>query len=567
MTEPELTARDRPGCGSVGGRIVGTLFFGVFLFMGSIFVVLILGETVRQAAVWFWPEAPCVVIASGVAETDSESKPYRPDVLFEYQVGGRGYRGRAVARGATESASFDRARRLADRLPAGSRTTCRVNPVLPGDAVLERRTPWVLLMVPLPLIFVVIGGAGLWGIWRHGQMNPAVRETRSISQRAPVVHGLGRKIAFGIGALFTGIGGGLTIFLLIIPSARLVAAAGWLEVPATVQQSTVRSWSTDDGTSYRADVLYEYRAGSRSWLSNRRTFFPMGSSGYDGNQAIVRRYPEGSVVTCFIDPDDPSRSVLDRKLRLEYLIGLLPVLFLLAGIALLRHALRGQRPGAQHPAAAAEPADDDAAELALEPAAGPVTKIVGMIFFAAFWNGIVGIFVWQAVESFRRGTPEWFMAVFLIPFVLIGLALIGGVVYTALAAFNPRPLITISPGRPRLGSRLRVDWRFSGRAGRIRHLTVALEGHEKASYRRGTDTHTDRSVFASFELVDTSSDWEIPRGSAEVAIPEDTMHSFSAASNAVVWAIYVHGEITRWPDVEESFEIELRPLPHDGLAP
>ena len=37
---------------------------------------------------------------------------------------------------------------------------------------------------------------------------------------------------------------------------------------------------------------------------------------------------------------------------------------------------------------------------------------------------------------------------------------------------------TISPASPRLGTRLQVGWAFTGRAGRISHLEIALEEGE-----------------------------------------------------------------------------------------
>jgi hypothetical protein len=155
----------------------------------------------------------------------------------------------------------------------------------------------------------------------------------------------------------------------------------------------------------------------------------------------------------------------------------------------------------------------------------------------------------------------------MIPFVAVGLALVAGIFYFTLALANPRPRISMSPPRPRLGDRLDIEWSFAGRASRISALRIVLEGLEKATYRRGTDTHTDREVFASMTLVETSVEWEIARGRASVEIPEDTMHSFDGGNNAIVWAIHVHGEIGRWPDVAETFEIEVRPLSRERLLP
>jgi len=550
-----------------GGKGCLTVFFLVFLLMGGAFTIVIIGETLRETAVWFWPEVPCTILASGVEETGNDSDPYQPSVHFEYRIDGRDYEGRRVSRGDTSTSSYDKARRPADRHSPGSRATCRVNPDIPGDVVLERRLPWIGLVVFLPLIFVTVGAGGIYAVWKGDPKLGTSFRRESISQRAHQGKNLGRRIGLGVGLLFAAVGGSLSVFLLIVPATRLLSAAGWEERPATIKSSTLRSWSTDDGTSYGADVLYEYAAEGRQWISNRRSFFPMSSSDYEGAKTIVNRYPEGGTTSCFVDPNDPTRSVLDRSFQVVYLIGLFPLIFLLAGVGLTAHSLRVRSAAAPDSPESTDNTEAYAAELVLEPESGPIAKVVGMLLIATLWNGIVSIFVWQAVKGMQSGNPDWFLMVFLIPFVLVGLALIVGIFYTFLGAFNPRPKLTISPAAPRLGTRLRIEWSFHGQVSRISHLRIMLEGFEKATYRRGTDTHTDRQVFASLELVDTSSDWEISRGSTEVEIPEDTMHRFTSANNAVIWSLYVHGEIARWPDVMETFEIDVRPLTRERLLP
>ena len=42
--------------GEAAGRGCGTIFFGLFLVLGLMFVVLIVGEAVKQTVPWFWPE-------------------------------------------------------------------------------------------------------------------------------------------------------------------------------------------------------------------------------------------------------------------------------------------------------------------------------------------------------------------------------------------------------------------------------------------------------------------------------------------------------------------------------
>ncbi len=341
----------------------------------------------------------------------------------------------------------------------------------------------VALAVFLPLIFVAVGASGIYGVWRRTPNQSAEGRPESISQRARGTKDLGRKIELGLGLLFSVVGGGLTIFLLVVPVFRLIQASTWVETPAVVKASTLRSWSTDDGTSYRADVLYEYTVGGGARLSNRRTFFPPNSGGYDGARAIVDSHPEGSSTTCYVDPEDPTRSVLDRGFHGEYLIGLFPLVFLLAGLGLTVHALRTRRKSASASPVQETTLKGTPRTSTLKPDAGPIAKVIGMLLVAAIWNGIVSIFVWQVVQGWRNGNPEWFLTIFLIPFVLVGLALIGGIFYTFLASFNPRPRLTISPSAPRAGD---SDCGSSGRSAVGSAASSTSASSSRATKRRPT---------------------------------------------------------------------------------
>jgi hypothetical protein len=341
---------------------------------------------------------------------------------------------------------------------------------------------------------------------------------------------------------------------------RLALALTWVETPSTIVSSDVRSWETDDGYSHRADVLYEYEAGGRVWRSNTADFFSILSSGSDQARAMVKRHPTGSSGHCYVNPADPSKSVLERQFRPHFLLGALTLMFLIAGLAVGVHGLKKMRAGTTAPLAETDEVVDSSQPVELEPTMGPLGKVFGALFFAAFWNGIVSVFVWQAWKSWQQGRPDWFLTLFLIPFVLVGLGAIIAVFYFALAAFNPRPRVTLLSGYPRLGDTLHIEWRFRGRSGRITGLTITLEGQEEATYRRGTDTHTDTEVFATLPLVETRNEWEIPRGSAEVVIPDDTMHSFEADNNKIVWSLKIAGDIPRWPDVDESLPVTVRPM-------
>ena len=82
---------------------------------------------------------------------------------------------------------------------------------------------------------------------------------------------------------------------------------------------------------------------------------------------------------------------------------------------------------------------------------------------------------------------------------------------------------------------------------------------KRRSYRRGTDTHTDTNVFHRATLREVGDSMGVARGTASIRIPDDTMHTFTANNNKIVWTIKMKGDINRWPDIEESFDLTVTP--------
>src|SRR5262249_14438753 len=157
------------------------------------------------------------------------------------------------------------------------------------------------------------------------------------------------------------------------------------------------------------------------------------------------------------------------------------------------------------------------------------------------------------ISGWSSGHGDGCLTVFLIPFVGIGLVLLGLVGYTLLALFNPRPSLKLSSTSVALGDEVEVEWSTEGNVDRVRSCSITLEGREEATYKRGTSTATDKSVFARIELMTSTKGRDLRRGKAKFTIPSDTMHSFKSSNNKIVWSIRVKGEIPRWPDIGEEF--------------
>lgn len=560
------------------GRLVASAFLLVFLGAGLWLAALVGRGIAATARTYAWTPAECTILESGVLEHPGAAKAeesYRFTVAYRYEVDGRTYRGNVYRPGYAGSADLTAARRLAATHPFGARVPCWVDPRDPGSAILARRSPWSGLAILLPLAFVALGIGGLLFLWKvlpraTSDDAGAPRPPRPLSARSATPRwAVGCLAAFFGVFLLAGLGAG-TFFLR--PALRTLAARSWQPTPCTILYSGVRTHPGSDSDTYSLDVLYSYYVGGREHRSSRFELLGGSSSAYDRYEDAARRFPAGSRAICFIDPADPEEAVLERGFGKPYLAAIAPLLFLLVGGGGVYFVLRGAR---AKPSAGLDWLPTTLATgrgyleqapgpVELKPAATPLGKFLGFLFLCLFWNGLVSVFLWQVVQGWRSGDRDWGQTLFLAPFVLVGLVLVGSAIYQLLALANPRPHLALSAASLPPGGSGRLDWRFRGLAGRIRHLRITLEGREEATFRSGKSTTTDRRTFARVEIVETDLATAIPSGSAGFSVPAGTMHSFDAPHNRIVWTIKVHGTIAGWPDVDEDFELTV--VPREALA-
>lgn len=147
-------------------------------------------------------------------------------------------------------------------------------------------------------------------------------------------------------------------------------------------------------------------------------------------------------------------------------------------------------------------------------------------------------------------------------FVLFGLFIDGWAFFFTLKCFNPVPTLVLSEQSIYPGSEFEVSWLFRGKTSSIEKLSLTLIGREKVTFREGTRTRNEESLFHSQVLVDTDAKEMIVKGFELVALPSDTMHSFKSPNNEIQWLIQVRGVVAMWPDIDDAFPITvLTPLP------
>lgn len=366
-----------------------------------------------------------------------------------------------------------------------------------------------------------------------------------------------------------------------------------------VRKSRLAEKQSEGGTLYRPEFQIEYQLRGetyRTWTYDLWTLDPEGGFSPDrkAQAAILNRFPADPVrqYECWYDPADPKVAVLVRDAhRWIWLTFIVPICFILLGSGGLiytaftwgksaeRRAALIQRAGQLAPFDAngrskslfpnvpdsAKITDSPGTRLAyrLPVAITSVWGLLASLFACVLWNSIVSMFVAVAVNSHLEGKPDWFLTLFIVPFLLIGIGLIVFFVRQLLIVKGIGPtLVEISDHPLYPGERYRV---FIQQAGRLRFnlLQVLLVCDEEATYRHGTDARTESRRVYQQPLVE-QADFQVRHGlpfevECEMQVPAGAMHSFKSDHNEVTWKILVKGDVAGWPDYERSFPVIVYP--------
>lgn len=363
----------------------------------------------------------------------------------------------------------------------------------------------------------------------------------------------GRIIFLLLGLVFLGLGTAITWFWSWPVVRDAIDSNHWVATDCRVINSQVGAHSDSDGTTYSIDIVYSYEVNGRTYQSERYDFLGGSSSGRAGKQRVVEEYPPGSIATAYVNPEDPSQAVLVVGFLPKYLLTLLPPLLAAVGIFLLGAGIGF---GSRNPSALAAELDQESGEL--KPVARPFIKVLATASICVFWNGITSIFIWHLVEEWQAGDKQWFLAIFLVPFVLVGLFLIVLVFRTILQIANPKVSATLSPFAPRPGDVVRLNWRIRGDHSRLERLSLRLESREEITVRSGKNSRTQKTVLHESQLIETTNSHEIRAGAVNFQIPEDATPSLDEHPRKIIWEIKARAAIPSWPDVEDDFRFTVR---------
>lgn len=142
--------------------------------------------------------------------------------------------------------------------------------------------------------------------------------------------------------VFVGVGIGLSLWgWSVLQNARV--SQSWPQTPGEIVSSRVRTDEDENGTSYFGEVTFHYVVADSRYTSDNVSF-----GQYSGNRShaeeIVAKYPVGSQVTVYYDPNEVETAVLEPGVTWSsYLLIGMGVLFTCIPIIILPFTLLRRR--------------------------------------------------------------------------------------------------------------------------------------------------------------------------------------------------------------------------------
>lgn len=536
---------------SVRSKLLLTGLCLFFLVLGSASAMDLVQEIGYRRETREWAETDCV-ISTSQAVNDQPAEEYRIAIEYTYVFDGQSYQSTQIRRDTPEVDWIFDAYEWMDRFPAGSSRRCYVDPSDPTQAVLNHDPVNQGWWLPLPLLFVGIGAVLLWFQWRPAR--PTDRKARDL----PREEDTGRTSAadvlvpWGVLSVFVLVGLLCGWFAFACDWVVLRDSQTWDEHPCVIESGRLLEESDEDKPKYRVDICYVYTVDGIEYRSSDYEIGDAFSGDRSGQLDILNRFLPGQKFLCYVNPENPRQAILSRSLARSPWLAIIPGVFLVAGVAGMISMVVAHLSNSEDECALTD--QDGSVTLCSE---RRVAAFAGMGVFALVWNGLVSVFIYMEVQQWANGESGMGDLIVLIPFALVGLAVIVGVVYYGLACFNPRLTVRLSRDSLVAGESFVLSWEFEGANDKLRSLHILLEGIHEILEQGQEEATTE--VIAEMNLLETTDSTCIERGEISVKIPYDARPSFEADEESVVWALLITGKIPRMPDVKTSHEISILP--------
>ncbi len=566
-----------------GSFAVVALFFIIFFGAISIFLWLFFFRPLTQnMRVKNWPVTECFIQQAEIVYPSDWKVSFRLNIMYSYQVHAKTYSGSRITPLSLKSKHIEDILPYYEKYRPGTRFPCRYNPQNPGEAYLQpaRFSSFIRFENLFSLFIAGIAVIMFYFVWKENKSGKEIQSPNiPLSQKAFARKILSWKRFQHVFLLFILVGSIITGFAFGRSILDTLRVQTWKPGNCVIRKSyTVRSRS-DNNTVLHPVIVFSYEYEGKTYIGSR--VHPLTASTTSWAYKKVQQYRPGSRVRCYISRRRPPSAILERNIDVRYLFMILPIGFIVLGIAgyiwakkrenRVKEEMSVDTYGEISPQTRQVLEADDKelpwlkgvqpSELAYKqtnPAtrdsrSGAWKNLFQTVIVSLIWNGILSVFIFGGVAK------ETIARIVLIPFVLVGAFLILLIFYYFMALFNPKIRLTVTPQAVNIGDTLTLRWEVKGKVNRIREMRVELIGTEFAEYMIGNDRQRISRDFMALTLVKMTEKPRMTRGEIHIPLPEQLMHSFSTGNNKVEWMVQIQCDISYWPDVSVKLPIIILP--------
>ena len=345
----------------------------------------------------------------------------------------------------------------------------------------------------------------------------------------------------GVAVLVGGVG---SFFLLVRPTAEIVAARLWNEVPATFESAGVESFRTGKrgrGRAYRVNVQYAYDAGGQGRVGTQlRIGRPPRTRDRGAAHDTVDALRVNPPAVCYVDPDDPTRSVLDRGPHAGLLAGLPFAALLLSGLGgtlVVLTRMRRPRDGAIY-------WTPHLARWVALPVSVGLAAFASTFALALGFDELAG---WARFNGLFALVPAGF-----------GVVLLANLGYALLGLLNPHPQLWLTNRRLVEGRPTDFEVALVGGLRRVRRLVVRLEGRRHTIERDGRRYSVESEIIHDQTLIDLPAGEDgLPVARGRIVVPPGSRPRYGPVHSEDTWWLVFDGEVIAGPDVRDELELLL----------
>lgn len=134
----------------------------------------------------------------------------------------------------------------------------------------------------------------------------------------------------------------ITLLLTVIPGCLYLQAKGWDEIRCKIISSKVERVNTSSkgSVAYVPKIEYSYSIKGKEYKSDKYSFFDTKTNEGTAND-IIKDYPVDRQVTCYVDPGNPEKAILNREFSWAILYGLAGICICLIGAVGLYNTYKG----------------------------------------------------------------------------------------------------------------------------------------------------------------------------------------------------------------------------------